>query len=49
MIWARNVARVGPIYIYPNNILDGKYLKGADHIEYLGVDLRIILKWILKK
>lgn len=26
-----------------------KNLKGSDHLQYLGVDWKIILKWILEK
>jgi hypothetical protein len=28
---------------------ENAYLKGRDHLEHLGVDGSIILKWILKR
>ena len=44
MRWAGHVTHTGEVH----RVLVGKYKK-KDHFEDLGVDGRIVLKWIFKK
>jgi hypothetical protein len=47
MRWAGHVARIGELrYVY--KILVEKH-EGKSHSEDLGIDVRIILEWILRK
>jgi hypothetical protein len=47
MRWVENVARMGEMR-NAYNILTGKP-EGKNHLEDPGVDVKIILKWILGK
>jgi hypothetical protein len=47
MRWAGNVACMGETRNAYKILF--KNLKGRDHLEDLGVDRRVILKWILRK
>jgi hypothetical protein len=46
-IWVGHVARMGDVRNAKKNWLEN--LKGRDHSKDLGVDVRIILEWILGK
>jgi len=47
MIWAGLVARMGRKEIYKGFLYEN--LKNRGHLEYLGVDGRMMLRWILNK
>jgi hypothetical protein len=47
MRWVENVARIGDSRVYTGFWWGN--LRERDHLEYPGVDARIILRWIFRK